>query len=289
MINVFVYGTLRKGERNAYLLKNSTCLAEQCWTDGSLYDTGFGYPAMKQSRSLKVYGELNFVTEVELKKLDHLEGYEPGGTNNLYERMEQTVYTDRGPTTAEVYIAGQTNLLNNRIPNGDWKEYRLLNKQLGTVLYFAYGSCMDHKRLIEHGKDHYFKHILGVGVLDQYSLRFTRKSAVDGMGRADIVEEGGRVEGKIYEIPIESLEKYLYQREGAPNAYRATFVTIKLLGKEIQALSFTVKNKGVEIAPPADYEEEILRGAKGYLSEDYMLKLKAHMDGLKNQLVGGTE
>ncbi|WP_180271463.1 gamma-glutamylcyclotransferase [Fredinandcohnia onubensis] len=131
--------------------------------------------------------------------------------------------------------------------------------------------------------------MVGVGVLDSYSLRFTRKSTVDGMGRADIVEEGGQVEGKAYEIPVEALKNYLYQREGAPFAYRATFVTIKLNGNDTQAITFTVKNKNEEMAPPADYEKEILRGAKGYLSEDYILKLKAHMDGLKNQPVGGME
>jgi gamma-glutamylcyclotransferase (GGCT)/AIG2-like uncharacterized protein YtfP len=281
MKNMFVYGTLRKGEGNAHYLKGATRLAEQCWTNGELNDTGYGYPAVKQSRSSRVYGELYEVTDLELKQIDQLEGFRDGGTNNLYERVEQMVYTDKGPVTAYVDIASQANLLNNRIPDGDWKEYRLLNKQRSTVLYFAYGSCMDDKRFIEQGVDHYFQNMVGVGVLDNYSLRFTRKSTVDGMGRADIVEEGGQVEGKAYEIPVEALKNYLYQREGAPFAYRATFVTIKLNGKDTQAITFTVKNKNEETAPPADYEEEILRGAKGYLSEDYILKLKAHMDGLK--------
>ncbi|WP_099363676.1 gamma-glutamylcyclotransferase [Fredinandcohnia onubensis] len=281
MKNMFVYGTLRKGEGNAHYLKEATRLAEQCWTNGELYDTGYGYPAVKQSRSSRVYGELYTVTDLELRQIDQLEGFREGRENNLYERVEQMVYTDKGPVTAYVYIAGQSNLLNNRIPDGDWKEYRLLNKQRGTVLYFAYGSCMDHKRFIEKGVDHYFQNMVGVGVLDNYSLRFTRKSKVDGMGRADIVEESGQVEGKVFEIPVEALKNYLYQREGAPNAYRATFVTIKLNGKDTQAITFTVKNKNEETAPPADYEDEILSGAKGYLSEDYIMKLKAHMDGLK--------
>lgn len=288
MKNIFVYGTLRKGEGNAHYLKGATRLAEQCWTNGELYDTGYGYPAVKQSRSSRVYGELYVVTNLELKQIDQLEGFRDGGTNNLYERVEQMVFTDKGPVPAYVYIAGQP-LLNNRIPDGDWKEYRLLNMQRSTVLYFAYGSCMDDKRFIEHSVDHYFQNMVWVGVLDNYSLRFTRKSKMDGMGRADIVEEGGQVEGKVYEIPVEALKNYLHLREGAPFAYRATFVTIKLNGKDTQAITFTVKNKNEETVPPADYEEEILRGAKGFLSEDYILKLKAHMDGLKNQPVGGME
>ncbi|WP_180271284.1 gamma-glutamylcyclotransferase [Fredinandcohnia onubensis] len=279
MKNMFVYGTLRKGEGNAHYLKETTRLTEQCWINRELYDTGYGYPTMKHSRSSRMYGELYEVTDLELKQINQLEGFREGRTNNLYERVEQMVYTDKGPVTAYVYIAGQANLLNNRIPDSDWKEYRLLNKQRSTVLYFAYGSCMDHKRFIRHGVDHYFQNMVGVGILDNYSLRFTRKSKMDGMGRADIVEEVGRVEGKVYEVPFEALKNYLYQREGAPNSYRATFVTIKLNGKDTQAITFTVKNKNEETAPPADYEEEILRGARGYLSEDYILKLKAHMDG----------
>ena len=70
MVNVFVYGTLRKGEVNARLLKNAACKAEQCWTNGSLFDTDYGYPAMTQSPSSRVYGELYSVTAEELERLD---------------------------------------------------------------------------------------------------------------------------------------------------------------------------------------------------------------------------
>ncbi|WP_099363618.1 hypothetical protein [Fredinandcohnia onubensis] len=73
---------------------------------------------------------------------------------------------------------------------------------------------------------------------------------VDEMGRADIVEEGGgRVEGKIYEIPIEAVKNFRYQREGAPYAYHAIFLTIKLNCKETKVSTFTVKNKTEETAP----------------------------------------
>jgi len=289
MMKLFVYGTLRKGEGNAHYLKNTNCLAEQCWTYGKLFDTGYGYPALKMSHSSQVYGELYAISDSELKQMDKLEDFNEGGSNNLYERVEQTIYTDNGPITAYVYIGGQSHLLNKRIPDGDWKEYRLLNSKHGKVPYFAYGSCMDHKRFIEHGKGHYFQNMLGVGVLENYSLRFTRKSTLDGLGRADIVEEGGRVEGKVYKIPIEALTEYLYHREGAPHVYRATFVTINLEGVDTQAITFTVKNKSEETAPPVEYEEEILRGAHGYLSDAYMENLKSHMNSLKNLIEGGKE
>ena len=289
MIKVFVYGTLRKGEANAQLLKGATCIAEQCWTDGDLYDTGYGYPAMKQTPNSRLFGELYTVTEEDLKRLDQLEGYTAGGTNNLYERIQQTVYTDKGATIATLYVASRALLLKRKIPNGDWKEHNLLLKQDDSVLYFAYGSGMDQKRICEAGFAHYFQNMLGVGVLTNYTLRFTRKSTEDGMGRADIVEEGGVVEGKVYEIPVKSLKEYLYGREGAPKAYRPTFVMIEVNGKKVQALTFVVTNKQEEIAPPQEYVEEILRGAKGYLTVDYISKLKSHMNALKksNLKIGG--
>nr|WP_263327194.1 gamma-glutamylcyclotransferase family protein [Neobacillus sp. Marseille-Q6967] len=282
MINVFVYGTLRKGEPNAHLLKSATCIAEQCWTNGVVYDTGYGYPAIKPTPSSRIYGELYSVTEEELGRLDQLEGYREGRKDNLYERIEQTVYTDKGSFQAYMYIASKENLLKKRIPNGDWKEHKLLLKQNDSVLYFAYGSCMDQERFIKDGFAYYFQSIIGVGILPNYTLRFTRKSSMDGMGRADIVEEGGRVEGKVYQIPVKALKDYLYKREGAPKAYRPTFVTVELNGKKVQALTFVVVNKKTETAPPARYEEEILRGANGFLSADYISSIKNHMNSLKN-------
>jgi gamma-glutamylcyclotransferase (GGCT)/AIG2-like uncharacterized protein YtfP len=104
MIKVFVYGTLRKGEANDRLLESAACIAEQCWTTGVLYDTGFGYPAVKQAPSSRIFGELYAVTESELERLDQLEGYTVGGKNNLYERIQQTVNTDKGQFVAYLYL-----------------------------------------------------------------------------------------------------------------------------------------------------------------------------------------
>ncbi len=129
MINIFVYGTLRKGEANAQLLKSATCITEQCWTHGLLYDTGYGYPAMTQATVSRIYGELYSVTEEVLVRLDELEGYVEGRNDNIYERIEQTVYTDEGRITAYVYTASNVNLLKKKIPNGDWMEHKLSSKQ----------------------------------------------------------------------------------------------------------------------------------------------------------------
>ena len=159
-------------------------------------------------------------------------------------------------------------------------------KQQLTIPYFAYGSCMDMRRINKSEYGHCFRKVLGVGVLQDYSLKFTRRSD-DGQGRADIVEDDhGVVEGKVYEIPVSVLTAYLYRREGVlVKAYRPTFVTVKKNGEEVQALTFVVVNKEPETAPPLDYEAEIFRGAAGYLSVAYLEELKRHIDGLRKRLV----
>ncbi|QCR32806.1 gamma-glutamylcyclotransferase [Lysinibacillus sp. SGAir0095] len=129
MKKIFVYGTLRKGEVNAHLLKYATCIEENCWTHGLLFDSGYGYPALLPSATHRTVGELYEVTQNELKLLDELEDYTEGGTNNLYERVEQEVFTMDGVTLAFVYISNNDDLLKEEITSGNWKEYRLLKSR----------------------------------------------------------------------------------------------------------------------------------------------------------------
>ncbi|OZM57382.1 hypothetical protein CIB95_07935 [Lottiidibacillus patelloidae] len=101
---VFVYGTLKNGERNHYLLEGATCLEVNCWTNGRLFDTGNGYPCICIDGMRKVYGELYKVTKEQLKQLDILEGYLGEGLNNHYERIKQDVFTEEKTYSALIYI-----------------------------------------------------------------------------------------------------------------------------------------------------------------------------------------
>ncbi|MBM7652777.1 cation transport regulator ChaC [Neobacillus cucumis] len=135
---------------------------------------------------------------------------------------------------------------------------------------------MDGVRFKLRNKNHFFQNVKGCGILSGFSLRFTRR-AYDG-GRADIVEEGGIVEGKVYEVNSACLD-YLYQREGvSAGFYRPTFVDINLNGKIVEdVLTFTVVNKEAETAPPSEYLEENLRGGTGCVSEAYLTSLRERM------------
>nr|WP_269448687.1 gamma-glutamylcyclotransferase [Metabacillus kandeliae] len=157
-----------------------------------------------------------------------------------------------------------------RVRHNDWKCHLYLQKK--ELLYFAYGSCMDEKRFIEHQADHHFKTVMGRGLAEGYDLAFTRRAA-DG-GRADMIETGGTVEGKVYKIKKEALE-YLFEREGVlGSVYRPAFLDIEVNGERIEdVLTFLVIDKEEEISPPQGYWNEIICGAEGCVSEEYLERL----------------
>ncbi|MDQ0221241.1 gamma-glutamylcyclotransferase [Peribacillus cavernae] len=276
---IFVYGTLRKQQNNHHLLTNTTCLAEQSWTNGQLFETNYGLPFLEASLEGRVYGELYLVNQAQLEKLDRLlERYKGHGQEIHYDRVKKTVQTDTGSHQAYVYMLPKKG---NKpglalIAGGDWRVHQLLKESVD-FLYFAYGSCMDHERFEQSGHAHHFQKIKGCGILDGYHLRFTRRS-VNGGGRADIVEEQGTVEGKVYEVNAKSLP-YLCQREGVlAGYYRPALIDLTINGMTVEnVLTFVVIKKEAEIAPPLDYLNEIFRGARGYLSESYLTQLKEQL------------
>ncbi|MGC4378650.1 gamma-glutamylcyclotransferase [Fictibacillus sp. Mic-4] len=125
VFNVFVYGTLRKGEKYHHYLKTAKRLEENCWTYGKLYDTGCGYPAMIIDRVQKVVGEVYEVDGPTLKALDQLEGYNQTGEEERYDRIIQTIYTEKGSIEAFVYVMKEGQVMRERfILDGDWVTYR---------------------------------------------------------------------------------------------------------------------------------------------------------------------
>ena len=119
---VFVYGTLRRGEESHYLLENAECLASNAWTNGILYDTCEGYPAMYRGEG-KVHGELYIVSEQQFVTLDAMEGFnsELPEAENEYIRVKQDVYTEQGIISAYMYIYNRAVHGGMRpIPSGNW-------------------------------------------------------------------------------------------------------------------------------------------------------------------------
>ncbi|UPG63982.1 gamma-glutamylcyclotransferase [Metabacillus endolithicus] len=207
------------------------------------------------------------------------EFYEAEGIDNEYERITQTIFTDHHSEQAIVYSYLHKKVENlSMINGGDWKRHLYTNKS--KLLYFAYGSCMDNERFKLGKVDHLFKNIVGCGLATNFSLAYTVHFQ-DG-SRADMIEADDIVEGKVYEINQEALH-YLYEREGVmANIYRPAFINVEINGVlHKNVLTFLVMNKKEEVAPPEHYSNEILRGAKGFVSSGYYRKLEKKLLTLK--------
>lgn len=282
MTELFVYGTLRYGERNHAYLNGATLVNKQCRVKGSLYETKNNYPVLVQSEASNVYGELYQITQKQLNKIDFLEGYKENNANNLFERKKVTVINDQGVTTQAYTYMGYNGSINpnDMIKSGDWKVHKYLKQS--EFLYIAYGSCMDNERFALQGVDQYFKAILGCGILDGYELKFSRSSS-DG-GKADIIEnKNEKVEGKVYLVPMDAIT-YLYKREGVyTKAYRPIIVDIAINGQIKQAITFTSTQKDEETAPTVNYATEIIRGSSGFVSDAYKEKLQKKINALLKQ------
>jgi gamma-glutamylcyclotransferase (GGCT)/AIG2-like uncharacterized protein YtfP len=129
--NVFVYGTLKRGQDNHICLGGSTYLGRRRLSGGQLHDRGRYPMALLSGRSdVVIHGELFCVSDAGLRHLDQLESY-PG----FYDRSE--VELSDG-TTAWVYHGTSVQVDPYPvIPSGDWDTTPVLH----------YGSNLDPERL----------------------------------------------------------------------------------------------------------------------------------------------
>ncbi|WP_176447069.1 gamma-glutamylcyclotransferase [Lentibacillus sp. CBA3610] len=276
---LFVYGTLRYGGKNHHLLNSARCIYHQCQVSGLLYDTGKGYPVLQENTSDWVYGELYSITEFQLREIDQLEGVAGDKPENLFRHVTAPVSNDIGERyRAFVYTGGHIpHHDSNHIPSGDWLVYKYLNQN--SLLYFAYGSCMDDDRFKKAGVVDYFTNVRGRGVVGGFEFQFSRKT--DDGGKADLIENNREsVEGKVYEIPLDAID-YLYEREGVhTSSYRPAIVPVTLNGSVYQSITFIGVSKSAETAPTELYGNEIVRGGNGYLSHAYLQKIRGKISRL---------
>jgi len=111
-MNLFVYGTLRRGEPAHALLRGAPLLA-QCRTDPqfTLLDMG-EYPALLEGGSTAVVGELYRVDQATLEELDRYEE-----APELYLRVSRPI----AGYTAQVYLLRPEHAAGRPlIASGDW-------------------------------------------------------------------------------------------------------------------------------------------------------------------------
>lgn len=111
----FVYGTLRPGGVNyaRYLVGRTAEEAPAVLAGAALFSPG-PFPFLSREADLVLPGESVRGTLIAvaaahyaeaLPLLDRLEGYTPGGADNLYERLVLEVATANGSRPAWVYVA----------------------------------------------------------------------------------------------------------------------------------------------------------------------------------------
>jgi gamma-glutamylcyclotransferase (GGCT)/AIG2-like uncharacterized protein YtfP len=112
---VFVYGTLLAGERNAAWARNAR--RHPAWTRGTIYDTGYGFPAYVRDGETRIVGELLAVDDEGFRSMDRLEGYP-----RLYRREKIDVYPEcGGRVCAWVYIMNSLPPDAKVIASGNWR------------------------------------------------------------------------------------------------------------------------------------------------------------------------
>ena len=118
-LKLITYGTLMTGERNHRLCRNAVSITP-CTIKGTLYDTGWGFPAFVQLGDTVVHAELIEIPFEDWANVDRLEGYP-----RLYDRrLIQATLADGSEDTGWVYIMNNLPASAKVIQSGDWKKRR---------------------------------------------------------------------------------------------------------------------------------------------------------------------
>ena len=115
---VFVYGTLLTGECNAH--RAGCARRQKAWALGTIYDTGWRFPAFTKNGRTRVAGEVLTVDDNGFRSMDAIEGYP-----RLYRREQIRVHlVGGGQVLAWVYIINALRADAPVIEGGDWVAYR---------------------------------------------------------------------------------------------------------------------------------------------------------------------
>lgn len=113
---LIAYGTLMTGERNHSFCENFVSIAP-CTVKGTLFDTGYGFPAFVPEGATEVKAELIEIPISAWADVDRLEGYP-----RLYDRrLYPATLADGTKTKAWVYVMVTLPPQAKVIESGDWK------------------------------------------------------------------------------------------------------------------------------------------------------------------------
>ena len=141
-------------------------------------------------------------------------------------------------------------------------------------LYFAYGSNMQSRQMLERCPD---SERADVARLADHRLAFTRYSKRRASWVADIVQaSGSEVWGVLYRISATDRDR-LDVNEGHPTAYRREHTGVVTAdGRPLDAWTYRVVNKQPEGSPATAYWRLLVEGAREHgLPQEYVSYLEA--------------
>ena len=109
---VFVYGTLKRGQRNAYFLDQAEFLGDHITSEEYWMYEFDDYPAVCTAGRHAIHGEIYRIDDTQFASLDELEWYP-----RFYQRI--VIVTDSGE--AWMYIVKPELCLGKRRLNGRWR------------------------------------------------------------------------------------------------------------------------------------------------------------------------
>ena len=116
-VQIIAYGTLMTGERNHRFCRNAVSI-QPCTITGTIYDTGWGFPAFRPEGDATVSAELIEIPITDWPAVDQLEGYP-----QLYDRMLVSATLEDGSMVeAWVYMMNNVPPQAKAIASGDWKK-----------------------------------------------------------------------------------------------------------------------------------------------------------------------
>tara|TARA_R100000353_G_scaffold174044_1_gene141255 strand:+ start:190 stop:621 length:432 start_codon:yes stop_codon:yes gene_type:complete len=127
---VFVYGTLREGFNNHYLLTTSKWI-DYGITDKKYYMSELGIPFVVEKPDLtKIKGELYEVSDDTLEILDLLEGHP-----NFYKRKKVNIKSNFSGKIVKAWLYFYPVIKGRPIFSGDFKEYKeaLQNEEINKI------------------------------------------------------------------------------------------------------------------------------------------------------------
>lgn len=268
---VFVYGTLRKGERANSMLQNSVYCGKYYLKDCAMYDLG-SYPGIKDDEGEYVIGEVYFIDDETLKRLDRYEG-----EGSLYERRTVTACNGKGRMDCYAYFYCHDVDSRKRMIQ-PW------GSESSTVWYAAYGSNLSEERFScyirggvckQNGK--YYEGCSDTSMWTASELRkfdgrvyFGNRSGSWGGKGVAFYDENGRasVQMRLYKITREQLLDVRNQ-EGPSDTWYGRLICLGIDADGTEIYTLTSKHLRPENVPSDEYKhllETALMTECGYTS-----------------------